>query len=105
MCGIAELYNKDGRPVALGLLEAMTQALAHRGPDGEGYVLMAPGGREKAVPVIGRLSDSVGLRAAGVLGPFTAEDGLSQYCEGRHQLGSSVWRWVSLELWHQRFFP
>jgi asparagine synthase (glutamine-hydrolysing) len=60
MCGIAGLYNRDGRPVDLGLLEAMTQALAHRGPDGEGYVLMAPGGREKAVPIIGRLSDSVG---------------------------------------------
>jgi asparagine synthase (glutamine-hydrolysing) len=37
----------------------MTQALAYRGPDGEGYVLLARGGREKAVPVTGRLSDSV----------------------------------------------
>jgi asparagine synthase (glutamine-hydrolysing) len=60
MCGIAGLYNRDGRPVDLGLLEAMTQTLAHRGPDGEGYALMTPGGREKTVPVIGRLSDSVG---------------------------------------------
>jgi asparagine synthase (glutamine-hydrolysing) len=63
MCGIAGLYNRDGCPVDLGLLEAMTQALAHRGPDGEGYVLLAPGGREKAVPVTGRLSDSVASRA------------------------------------------
>jgi len=68
MCGIAGLYNRDGRPVDLGLLEAMTQALAHLGPDGEGYVLMAPGGREKAVPVIGRLSDSVGPSSSGGTG-------------------------------------
>jgi asparagine synthase (glutamine-hydrolysing) len=27
-----------------------------------------------------------------------------RYCRGEIEIGSSVWRWVSLELWHQRFF-
>jgi asparagine synthase (glutamine-hydrolysing) len=59
MCGIAGLYNLTGAPVDLRLLEAMTRVLAHRGPDGEGYVLLAPGGQGKPLPVIGRLSDSL----------------------------------------------
>ena len=63
MCGIAGLYNLTGAPVDLRLLEAMTRVLAHRGPDGEGYVLLSPGGTEKAIAVSGRLSAS--LRTAG----------------------------------------
>ena len=59
MCGIAGLYNLSPRPVDLGLLERMTRVLAHRGPDGEGYVLLAPRGQGKPLPVIGRLSDSL----------------------------------------------
>lgn len=37
MCGIAGLINFDGRPVAEVTLRAMADAIAHRGPDGEGY--------------------------------------------------------------------
>jgi asparagine synthase (glutamine-hydrolysing) len=36
MCGIAGIYNSDGKPVQSADLEAMTRALAHRGPDGAG---------------------------------------------------------------------
>ncbi|HWS87098.1 MAG TPA: hypothetical protein VN282_09055 [Pyrinomonadaceae bacterium] len=36
MCGIAGLLNLDGRPADGGVVGAMTRALAHRGPDGEG---------------------------------------------------------------------
>lgn len=36
MCGVAGILNLDGRPVASHVLRAMTQAIAHRGPDGEG---------------------------------------------------------------------
>jgi asparagine synthase (glutamine-hydrolysing) len=36
MCGIAGVMTKDGRPPSPEILEAMTSALAHRGPDGEG---------------------------------------------------------------------
>ncbi len=37
MCGIAGCLNLDGRPVALPIIERMTRALAHRGPDGQGH--------------------------------------------------------------------
>ncbi|GKQ52956.1 asparagine synthase (glutamine-hydrolyzing) [Bradyrhizobium sp. Ce-3] len=37
MCGVAGILNLDGRPVAADVLRAMTQAIAHRGPDGEGH--------------------------------------------------------------------
>ncbi len=37
MCGIAGLLNLDGEPVAADVLQGMTDAIAHRGPDGEGH--------------------------------------------------------------------
>jgi asparagine synthase (glutamine-hydrolysing) len=37
MCGIAGLINLDGVPVAPPVLKRMTDAIAHRGPDGEGH--------------------------------------------------------------------
>ena len=37
MCGIAGIVTRDGRPVDPALLRRMTDALAHRGPDGEGF--------------------------------------------------------------------
>jgi len=37
MCGIAGVFNLHGEPVAAGLLKRMTDAIAHRGPDGEGH--------------------------------------------------------------------
>jgi len=58
MCGIAGLIQFDDRPLDCLLLETMTRSLAHRGPDGEGYVLLA-GGREKPFAVRGRLSETV----------------------------------------------
>ena len=36
MCGIAGFLNLDGRPASTKLLKAMTDAISHRGPDGEG---------------------------------------------------------------------
>jgi glutamine phosphoribosylpyrophosphate amidotransferase len=57
MCGIAGIYNRSGRAVDLQLLEAMTQVRAHRGPDGEGYALMAVGRQEKPLSVRGPLQD------------------------------------------------
>ena len=36
MCGIAGIVNVRGRPVSTRVLQRMTQAVAHRGPDGEG---------------------------------------------------------------------
>lgn len=65
MCGIAGIYSMSPSPVDLRLLERMTRVLAHRGPDGEGYVLLAPRGQGKPLPVIGRLSDSLRAIAPG----------------------------------------
>lgn len=39
MCGIAGYVNLDGRPASPTILKAMTDALAHRGPDGEGQMV------------------------------------------------------------------
>jgi asparagine synthase (glutamine-hydrolysing) len=36
MCGVAGIFQFDGSPVEQGHLQNMTDALAHRGPDGEG---------------------------------------------------------------------
>ena len=37
MCGITGIYNLDGKKVAEKVLTEMTKAIAHRGPDGEGF--------------------------------------------------------------------
>jgi asparagine synthase (glutamine-hydrolysing) len=37
MCGIAGLIQLDGAPVSPAVLQRMTDAVAHRGPDGEGH--------------------------------------------------------------------
>jgi asparagine synthase (glutamine-hydrolysing) len=37
MCGIAGVLNFDGSPVDPRILKRMTDAIAHRGPDGEGF--------------------------------------------------------------------
>lgn len=37
MCGIAGVYNLNGNPVYRESLKKMADAIAHRGPDGEGY--------------------------------------------------------------------
>jgi asparagine synthase (glutamine-hydrolysing) len=42
MCGIAGVFNINREPVASSLLQAMTDAIAHRGPDGEGQYIDGP---------------------------------------------------------------
>lgn len=37
MCGIAGIFNLNGESVSQVLLRKMTDAIAHRGPDGEGF--------------------------------------------------------------------
>ncbi len=39
MCGIAGFIELDGAPASPALLQEMTDAIAHRGPDGEGHWL------------------------------------------------------------------
>jgi asparagine synthase (glutamine-hydrolysing) len=42
MCGVAGIFNLDGQPASVALLEAMTASLVHRGPDGEGIYTQGP---------------------------------------------------------------
>ena len=44
MCGWGILVNRDGRAVERPLLQAMADAVAHRGPDAEGIVELGPVG-------------------------------------------------------------
>src|SRR5439155_23494210 len=44
MCGLAGIINTDASPVDEGVLRGMTAAIAHRGPDGEGYYVAGPVG-------------------------------------------------------------
>ncbi|HYY92947.1 MAG TPA: asparagine synthase (glutamine-hydrolyzing), partial [Pyrinomonadaceae bacterium] len=44
MCGIAGVYNLNGEAVPTSLLKAMTDAIAHRGPDGDGFYADGPVG-------------------------------------------------------------
>ena len=37
MCGIVGKINYDGQPVSFSTLKGMTDAISHRGPDGEGH--------------------------------------------------------------------
>jgi asparagine synthase (glutamine-hydrolysing) len=37
MCGIVGVYNLNGEPFGLSALKRMSDAIAHRGPDGDGY--------------------------------------------------------------------
>ena len=37
MCGIAGIYSKRSSNINLSLIKSMTDAIAHRGPDGEGH--------------------------------------------------------------------
>jgi asparagine synthase (glutamine-hydrolysing) len=44
VCGIAGIVYFDGRKAETTLLKRMTDAIAHRGPDGEGHLLSGPVG-------------------------------------------------------------
>jgi asparagine synthase (glutamine-hydrolysing) len=65
MCAIAGLFQVTGGDVDPSVLERMVAAQAHRGPDGEGYVLLDARGRERPVAVRGRLSEQPGTRSRG----------------------------------------
>jgi asparagine synthase (glutamine-hydrolysing) len=52
VCGIVAILNLDGETVSEGTVAAMTRAIAHRGPDGEGVLVDGPaalGNRRLAV--------------------------------------------------------
>ena len=60
MCGIAGIVNYEGAPVAPTVLRAMTDAIAHRGPDGQGHWIegaVGLGHRRLAIIDLSRLAD------------------------------------------------
>jgi len=44
MCGVTGVLNLDGEPVSRVILHKMADAIAHRGPDGEGFYVEGPVG-------------------------------------------------------------
>ena len=42
MCGIAGILHRGDTPVCEAALRKMTDAVAHRGPDGEGHFVEGP---------------------------------------------------------------
>ncbi len=62
MCAIAGMFHVTDRPVEPLLLGRMIEQQAHRGPDGEGYVLLSASGREQPYLVKG---SSVALSSLG----------------------------------------
>ena len=42
MCGVAGILNRGGEPVSPVVLRRMADAIAHRGPDGEGFAVHGP---------------------------------------------------------------
>jgi asparagine synthase (glutamine-hydrolysing) len=37
MCGLTGIFNFNGQPTSLHIIRQMTRAIAHRGPDGDGF--------------------------------------------------------------------
>lgn len=73
MCGIAGVFNRDGRPVDAARLRAMADTLRHRGPDAEGAWVAGP------VGLAHRRLSVLDLSAAGRQ-PMGNEDGAVQVC-------------------------
>jgi len=68
MCGIAGVLNTDGAAADAALVQRMTDAIAHRGPDGEGHFVAGPVGLGHRRLAIIDLTDAARQ-------PITNEDG------------------------------
>ena len=68
MCGITGVLNFDGSPVDQRILKRMTDAIAHRGPDGEGWY------RDKGIGLGHRRLAIIDLSSAGKQ-PMVTPDG------------------------------
>ena len=71
MCGICGIFNINGEPVSPVNLREMTDAIAHRGPDGEGFYI------DSFIGLGHRRLSIIDLSSAGHQ-PMLTEDGL--YC-------------------------
>jgi len=74
MCGIAGIIDLSGRPVDREVLARMTGALAHRGPDGDGFHLDQAGAQGPSCGLGHRRLSIIDLRPS-VRHPLANEDG------------------------------
>jgi asparagine synthase (glutamine-hydrolysing) len=97
MCGLAGILHLDGAPASARLIEAMTDIMAHRGPDDEGFFVDGP------VALGHRRLSIIDLSAAGHQ-PMATADGkyvlvyngeLYNYRELRAELEALGWRFRS----------
>jgi asparagine synthase (glutamine-hydrolysing) len=81
MCGIAGLYNMDGRPAELAAARAMLAMIRHRGPDDQGlraFTLRGPTGRSAEahgplpVPAGSAFEGALGFNRLSILDPSPA---------------------------------
>src|SRR3954447_23314055 len=70
MCGIAGVLHPDGRPVDRAMLQRMGDAIAHRGPDGEGFHVE---GERPSVGLVSRRLAVIDIE--GGAQPMAIEDG------------------------------
>jgi asparagine synthase (glutamine-hydrolysing) len=88
MCGIGGVISLDGRPVRATRLKPMMDAVAHRGPDDAGYVLLGATGQERERA----FSDAAFSHLAGGLAPIDSP-------EAAQSVGAAHWK---LALGHRR---
>lgn len=97
MCGIVGVYNLNREPFAQTNLKAMADAIAHRGPDGEGYFL------ENGIALAHRRLSILDVSSKGAQ-PMTSKDGnwtivfngcIYNYLELKQELQSKGHQFVS----------
>ncbi|MDJ1158993.1 asparagine synthase (glutamine-hydrolyzing) [Chelatococcus sp. SYSU_G07232] len=97
MCGIAGIIRKDGAPVEAGVIAAMTDAVAHRGPDGAGILVEGPIGLGHRRLSIIDLSDGgkqpMSYSDSGLTITYNGE--IYNYLELRRELEAEGFRFVS----------
>ena len=85
MCGLVGIIHRDGSPVDAGVLRAMADRLAHRGPDGEGQHLEGGVGlHHKRLAIIDLHTGRQPMSFAGVTVVFNGE--VYNYVELREAL-------------------
>ena len=97
MCGIAGIIASDGAPVSLDVIQRMTDAIAHRGPDGEGFHLDGPLGLGHRRLAILDLTDAgkQPMSYAGGRYWITYNGEIYNFLEIRHELENKGYRFTT----------
>src|SRR3954464_10378230 len=88
MCGITGIVNVDGTPADASLIDRMTAAIAHRGPDGSGRTLHGPvalGNRRLAIIDLSPLG-AMPMKTDDGLHTITYNGELYNFLDLRHEL-------------------